>query len=209
MALANYSTNESWERIYNALKGINPNDQEGYLGQMPLQEAWSRLAQLLEDSLGEDGVIPGTLLANTQRYGSIFTWTGTKTYTGMTTEWTKLTGCFQNAGQYSNGITLDPYQARMCINDYGIYFVSWSMSYIGSPNIKYKIEPYCFVGMPQAAAESTPSTSGSVTSMSGSGFGEASGSAVEVALYLKSSASAWMIPQVIQLNVLKVGNLPK
>jgi hypothetical protein len=97
----------------------------------------------------------------------------------------------------------------MCINDYGIYFVSWSMSYIGSPDVNYKIEPYCFVGMPQAAAESTPSTSGSVTSMSGSGFGEASGSAVEVALYLKSSASAWMIPQVIQLNVLKVGNLPK
>jgi len=45
MALANYSTNESWERIYNALIGVNPNDQEGYLGQMPLQEAWSRIAQ--------------------------------------------------------------------------------------------------------------------------------------------------------------------
>lgn len=32
---------------------------------------------------------------------------------------------------------------------------------------------------------------------------------VEVALYLKPSATAWMIPQVIQVNVLKVGNLPK
>ena len=209
MALADYPTNESWERIYNALIGVNPNDQEGYLGQMPLQEAWSRIAQLLEDSLGEDGVVPGTLMANTQKYGSIYTWTGTVEYTGMTAAWTKLTGCFQNAGRYSDDITLDPFSARMRINDWGIYFVSWSMSYIGSPDINYKIEPYCFVGMPQAAAESTPSASGSVMSMSGSGFAEASGSAVEVALYLKPSATAWMIPQVIQVNVLKVGNLPK
>lgn len=46
MALADYPTNESWERIYNALIGVDPNDQPGYLGQMPLQQSWARIAQL-------------------------------------------------------------------------------------------------------------------------------------------------------------------
>jgi hypothetical protein len=206
MPKLNYPFAESLQRIREVLAGNDPNDQVGYLTDMPWNEALSDIAQMLEDTLGSDGYVPGRLLANSQRFGSIYTWTGTVTLTGMTTSWTKITGTFQNAGRYSSGITLDPNQARIRINDYGIYFVSWEMSYIGSPDINYKIEPYCYVGMPQAAAESTPATSGSVTSMSGSGFGEASGSAVEVALYLQTSNTAWMIPQVIQLNVLKVGN---
>lgn len=208
MPLYNYSIQESAERIYNALIKTDPDDAECFLGRMSLNESFARIAQLMENTLGVDGYLPNLLLKNTQRFGSIYTWTGTVTLTGMTTSWTKITGTFQNAGRYSSGITLDPNQARIRINDYGIYFVSWEMSYIGSPDINYKIEPYCYVGMPQAAAESTPATSGSVTSMSGSGFGEASGSAVEVALYLQTSNTAWMIPQVIQLNVLKVGILP-
>jgi len=207
MPKLNYPFAESLQRIREVLAGTDPNDQVGYLTDMPWNEALSDIAQMLEDTLGSDGYVPGRLLANSQRFGAIYTWTGTVEYTGMTTSWTKLTGCFQNAGQYSeNGITCAPTTARILINDWGVYFVSWSLSYIGSPNINYKVEPYCFVGMPQAAAESTPATSGSVTSMSGSGFAEASGSAVEVALYLKPSATAWLIPQVLQVNVLKVGN---
>jgi hypothetical protein len=206
----NYKKDESLERIRSILVGINPNDAGNYLGQKSENESLSDIAQILEDTLGISGVIPGTLLANTQKFGAIYTWTGTVVYTGMTSAWTKLTGCFQNAGEYSSsGITLEPNNARILINDWGIYFVSWQLSYIGSPDVDYKVEPYCFVGMPQAVAQSRPYSSGTITSMGGSGFAEASGTAVDVALYLYSSVTAWMIPKALQLNVMKVGNLPK
>jgi hypothetical protein len=53
MALLNYSSNEALERIYKMLSAaVNPNDTEGFLGQMPFDEALTRIAQLLENSLG-------------------------------------------------------------------------------------------------------------------------------------------------------------
>ena len=201
MTQYDYSANESLERIKYILDGTNPSDAKETLGQSPWDKSLSYIAQLLEGSL------PGRRLSVlTQKFGEIFTWTGTVTYTGMTTAWTKITGAFQNSGEVSDtGITLQPTSSQILINDWGVYFVSWQMSYIGSPDIDYKVEPYCFVGMPQAAAVSTPATSGSVTCMSGSGFAEASGSAVAVSLYLKPSATAWLIPQTLQVSVMRVG----
>lgn len=54
MALLNYSSNEALERIYKMLSASeNPADAEGLLGQMPFDEALTRIAQLLEGSLGD------------------------------------------------------------------------------------------------------------------------------------------------------------
>lgn len=209
MNLKNYSVQESAERIYNSLLGRNPDDAECYLGRKSLNESMARIAQLMENSLGTTGYLPTILQKNSQRYGAIYTWTGTVEYQGMTASWTQITGAFQNSGKHSAlGVRSEPNNARILINDYGIYFVSWQMSYIGSPDINYKVEPYCWVGMPQAAAESTPSASGSVITMSGCGFAEASGTAVNVALYMSTSNTAWFVPRSLQLNVIKVGILP-
>jgi hypothetical protein len=201
MPIYKYSSNESFERISSILGGVNPDDAEETLGRKPWNESLALIAQLLEGSL--EG---SRLSVPIQKFGQIYTWTGTATFTGMTTSWTKLTGTFQNSGEVSDtGITLQPTSSQILINDWGVYFVSWQMSYIGSPDLDYKVEPYCFVGMPQAAAQSTPRTSGTITSMGGSGFAEASGSAIAVSLYLKPSATAWIIPQVVQLSVMRVG----
>ena len=201
MTQYDYSANESFERIYTILNGTNPDDVKETLGQRAWNESLGLITQLLEGSL------PGQRMSlRTQKFGQIYTWTGTVTFTGMTTAWTKLTGTFQNAGEVSDtGITLQPTSSQILINDWGVYFVSWQMSYIGSPAIDYKVEPYCFTGMPQAAAQSRPAASCTVTSMGGSGFAEASGSAVAVSLYLLPSATAWLVPQVLQLSVLRVG----
>jgi hypothetical protein len=54
MALLNYSSNEALERIYKMLSNAaNPSDTAGYLGQMSFDEALTRIAQLLEGSLGD------------------------------------------------------------------------------------------------------------------------------------------------------------
>jgi len=197
-----YSSNESFERISSILGGVNPSDAEETLGLKPWNESLALIAQLLEGS--KEG---SRLSVPIQKFGQIYTWTGTVTLTGYTTAWTKITGAFQNSGEVSDtGITLQPTQDRILINDWGVYFVSWNMSYIGSPNVDYKVEPYCFTGMPQAAAVSTPRSSGTVTSMGSSGFAEASGSAIQVSLYMQPSVTAaWFIPQTIQVSVLRVG----
>lgn len=197
-----YSSNESFERISSILGGVNPADAEETLGLKPWNESLALVAQLLEGS--KEG---SRLSVPIQKFGQIYTWTGTVTLTGYTTAWTKITGTFQNSGEVSDtGITLQPTQDRILINDWGVYFVSWQLSYIGSPDVDYKVEPYCFVGMPQAAAVSTPRSSGTVTSMGGSGFAEASGSAIQVSLYMKPSVTAaWIVPQAVQLSVIRVG----
>jgi hypothetical protein len=221
-----YAENESLQRIYQMLSGgVNPDDMEGTLGQLARNESLARIAQILEggiafsppDSMKASNaeVIAGTSdakfitpdkLSEVSKFGGIYAWTGTSELTGMPASWTRITGTFQNSMAFSDSVTSQPTQDRFLVDDVGTWFVSWQMSYIGSPDIQYKIEPYCFVGMPQAAAVSQPSSSGTVTSMSGSGFAKASGTAVQFSLYmLPDTASAWLIPVCVQLSAQRVG----
>lgn len=198
----NYSENEAWERIYNGLTGVDPNDAEGFLGQMAQNEAISRIAQLIEGTLG---LRFRPLDALTDRFGGIYTWTGTVTMESIPASWTRVSGSFQNSMLYSDYITPQPTQDRILINDYGVYQVEWSISFQGSSDVDYMFEPYCWVGMPQAAATVTPLSSGSVITASGSGYAYASGSSVAVSLYVKpSAADAWLKLVTSQIKVRKV-----
>ena len=220
-----YSENESLERIYRMLSGgSDPPDLEGTLGQMPRNEALARIAGLLEGSLAftapsttkatDAQMVAGTSdavfvtpdkLDHISMFGGIYTWTGTVTLTGLTVAWTKMTGMFQNSMVYS-GVTCQPTQDRMFVNDAGIWEVSWQMSFIGSPDIVYKVEPYCFVGMPQAAASTKPYASGSVVSMSGSGYILTSGTSQPVSLYIyPDTTAAWIVPVAVQLSAKRLG----
>jgi hypothetical protein len=68
-----YSENESIERVYNTLKGINPNDAENFLGQMPKNEALARIAQLLENSSGEALLLNIPIYFSTGTFYKVFT----------------------------------------------------------------------------------------------------------------------------------------
>jgi len=202
MDVKNYSRNEAFERIYNALIGIDSDDQDGFLGQMAENDAVSRIAQLMEGSLGLR-IRPLDNL--TDQFGGVFVWTGTSVMQSVPAAWTKLTGTFQNAMLYSDYITPQPQYDRILINDYGVYDVHWSMSFQGSSDMNYMLEPYCYVGMPQAAVTVTPIASGSIVNVSGHGYAYASGTAVQVALYIKpGSADAWFKPITGQIEIRKV-----
>ena len=210
MALLNYSDNEALERIYNALIGNNPTDFDGFLGQMPKDEALTRIAQLLEGSLGTE-LSPLQAIADNfnSQYGGIYSWTGSaSSMTAIPTSWTRITGAFQNSMLSNGDVTCQPTQDRILLNDYGRWLVEWQVSYYGSPNIEYMIEPYCWVGMPQAAATSKPAASGTATVMSGVGVANASGTAVQVSLYIKPSATAWFRMMSGQVFVKRLGNVP-
>lgn len=227
-----WSENESLERIYRMLTGeAVPDDvAEGTWGQEAKNVSLARIAQILEGRLSFDPpaaiiatdaemqagtsdtkLVTPDKLSDVCKYGGIYTWTGTMTFTGMPASWTKITGAFQNSMEkYDGDITCQPTSSRILINDVGTYMVEWSMSYIGSPDVIYKIEPYCWVGMPQAAAQSKPSASGTVTCMAGAGLARVSGTAVEVALYLlPDTASVWFIPQTFQVSIHRVGKYPE
>ena len=170
-------------------------------------EAFSDIAELLEGSLpNETFFVPQNIL---DPYGGIYTWTGTVELTGITAAWTKVTGTYQNSMVYStNHITCQPTQDRILINDIGVYEVSWSMTFYGSPDIEYFFEPYCFVGMPQASARVQPYASGSAVCVAGSGLVYASGTAVAVALYVKPSNTTWLIPASTQIHVKRLERKP-
>jgi len=210
MALEHYSSNESLERIYNVLVGVNPADAEETLGQMPYDEALTRIAQVLEGSLGTPVYDPIPGLG--AEYGGIYTWTGTVTMTGIPggvvgTAWTKITGAFQNSMLATTNVTPTPSQDKIVLNDIGVWLVSWSATIIGSPDINYKIEPFCMVGMPQASAGITPYSSGTHAHLSGSGIVYSSGTSVGVSLYiLPSVTAAWVRLNSVQLHVQRLGS---
>jgi len=203
----NYSENESWERIYNVLRGVNPNDQEGYLGQMPHNESWARIAQLLEGSLGLSFNPLNTI---TDEFGGMYTWTGTVTMTGITAAWTRISGSFQNGMIHSTNITPQQAQDRILIGSAGTYKIDWSISFHGSPDVEYMLEPYFGgVGAPQAAATIQPASSGSAVVASGSGFVNTSGSVASYAMmYVKPSATAWFKILSANVTVRKVNGEP-
>lgn len=207
--MTEYNKQESLNRILRVLEGhteTNGAPNIGLDGSLFSEtEALTRIAQLLGNQLlGEALHLP---VAIEHDYGGIYTWTGTSTLTNMTSSaYTKITGSFQNS-MYADGITAQPTLDRLLLSQTGMYFVSWSLSYIGSSAINYKVEPYhAALGTPQAAAESTPTSSGTVTSMSGSGIFIASGTAELVDLRLLPSATAWMVPVVMQMTVQRIGS---
>jgi len=208
MTVYDYSANESLERIYNILKGINPSDVPETLGRMAWDDSLSRITQLLEGSLGglEDEFLD-TVFAI--KYGGIWAWTGTAVMTTLSaTVYTKITGTFQNASVYvTTGITATPSQDRIYINDVGNYLVHWSVSFEGDPNSEYAIEPYVAgIGLPEAVARARPSSSGTAINVSGEAIEYVSGTAVTVSLYvLPTLASTWFKPRSASIVVQRIG----
>jgi hypothetical protein len=203
--MISYSENESLERIYKVLIGTNPDDRNGFLGQTARNESLAKIAQLMEGD-SSDSFAPLTFLDD--QFGGIYTWTGTASITGLANAWTKLTGTFQNSMVQSAKVTGQPSSDRIYVQKYGTYFVSWQMSFEGSPDINYKIEPFTSsVGVPQAAAIVRPTASGSVTSFGGCGYLHTSGTSTYVSLYvLAGTAGAWFKPITTQLCVRQVSN---
>jgi len=200
-----YSKKEALNRILRILKGApEPTDTEEVLvgNVLSEDEALSDIAQVLAGTLPDTaGNIPRALV----RYGAIWTWTGTAQLTTVGTTFSKITGSFQNNGNYY-GVTPDCANDRIVINDVGTYFVQWQMSYYGSSDVEYSVEPYnSNIGIPQARATTCPAVSGSATSMSGVGFTYVSGTAATIDLRVKASApDAWFIPWACQLAVQRV-----
>jgi len=162
----------------------------------------SDIAKLMADALsGENLFFPAQ---SRQDYGLIYTWTGTATITGLTADvFTKITGTFQNSG-YCDGVTGQPTNDRLLLSRTGYWFVDWQLSFIGSPDITYRVEPYhAALGTPQAVAEITPAASGTV-SISGCGIFIASGTSELIDLRVNPSATAWLVPRAVQLRVLRM-----
>lgn len=205
MPVEMYSENEALQRIYSCLIGTNPVDYQGYMGEMPKNEALSRIAQLLEGSLPDIVFAPVSVMDD--EFGGIFTWTGTTVMTGITAAFTKITGAFHNSMVDSANVTGQPTSDRIYVNKYGTYFVSWQLSFQGSPDLDYTVEPYTSsVGVPQAAAMVRPSASGSAISMSGSGYLHTSGTSTYVSLYVKPSGVGWFKLVTGQISVRQVSS---
>lgn len=196
-----YSSNESLERIKRVLKGeVISSNNVSYYGQEPWDESLAQIAQLLEEST--TGLRTPLL-----KYGQIWAWTGTATMTGLSsTSFTKITGTFQNYSNYEN-TTPQPTQDRILITSKGSVFrIDWGVSFIGSPDLRYKFEAYYGgIGIPQSAATETPNTSGTKASAAGFGYQYVSGTNVAIDLEVLPSATGWLNVVEAQLMVHRVG----
>lgn len=202
-----YDHQEALNRILRILQG-NPaaSNAEDVLTSdvYSWDEALSRIALLMADQL------PGFQFTNPvaarNDYAEIYVWTGTATLTALPTTATKLTGTFQNNALGPLGATPDYANGRITLAQSGYYFVDYQLSFYGSPDVEYLVEPYhAALGIPQAAARVKPYASGSAISMSGHGIFWASGSAEQVDLrVIPDTASSWMIPWAAQLRVYRV-----
>jgi hypothetical protein len=196
-----YSSNESLERIKRVLNGevISSYNINRY-GQEAWDESLSKIAQLVEGS-------SAGLRAPLETYGHIWAWTGTASITALaSTAFTKVTGTFQNYSNYEN-TTPQPTSDRILVTSSGeVFRIDWSVSFIGSPAISYKFEPYYGgVGIPQAASAATPNTSGTKATAAGFGYQYISGTNVYIDLEVKPSATAWLLPVEASLMLRRVG----
>jgi hypothetical protein len=154
VALQNYSENEAVERIYRMLSGgANPEDVSGLLGQMAINEALARIAQLLEGSYGTLA-LPSSMIADTDaandgtsntvaltpyghslahEYGGIYVATGTVSQSLPATTWTKITGAFHAGMEASGEMTTDWNDDRLVLNEQGMWFVHYQV-YLSSTN---------------------------------------------------------------------------
>lgn len=197
-----YSENESLERIYHILNGdVLLSSAPSTQGDMPHDEALARITMLL------DGTLEG-LRNPLDKYGQIWAWTGTTLIAGISaTSFTKITGTFQNQSNYLS-VTPDWNDDRILVSDSGaVYLIDWSISFVGSPAVGYKFEPfYGGVGIPQAANSATPNTSGTFACASGFGYQYISGSNVAIDLrLLPSITGSWIKPAQVSLGLRRVG----
>lgn len=141
-------------------------------------------------------------------YGGIYTWTGTAQLTGLSSaSYTKITGAF-DANMSSYGVLLQPGWSNMGLGVYGTYLIEWNMSFYGSSDITYSVEPYVEnAGLPEAVARVKPYASGSVVSFGGAGYHYMSGtvSTSLVDLRVLPSATAWMKIDSVALIVRRMG----
>ena len=215
MTRQRYSKKESLNRILLLLEGrAMSSDTPETIPPTSLSEdeALSDIAELLADSLpGETPQFPAGLVP---AYGGIFTWTGTSSITGLPIDvYTKITGTFQNSMVSYNGVTPNPSNDRILINDTdgSVYLISWSITFFGSSAITYWVEAYnAAVGIPDGVAKVTPLASGSAVSISGESFEYVSGSAAQIDLRVRpNAASAWFKPEACHLMVQRIHKYPK
>ena len=235
MTRSRYSIQEAINRLLRALEGktVNSDIPGGLTGEVLSEnEAWSDLAELFEGSLpGETLTLPaaGLDFATAEEmylgvsqdtvvspyraeflnvYGGIYTWTGTAQLTGMSaSSYTKITGAFDGS-MSSYGVLLQPGWSNIGIGVYGTYMIEWNMSFYGSSDVTYSVEPYVEnAGLPEAVARVTPYASGSAVNFGGVGHHYMSGtvSTSLVDLRLLPSATAWMNIDSASLIVRRVG----
>jgi len=207
MARRRYSTKEAFNRTLRSWQGKTitydyPDSLQGEI--LSEDEAASDFAELMEDSLpSEAPTIPHAI----NKYAAIWVWTGTSSMESLTASvFTKITGTFQNNSNYV-GLTPQYQNDRILVTDSGAIFrVVWQVSFLGSPDIVYNVEPYAnALGIPQAVAEVKPSASGTV-SISGEGYQYISGTSIQVDLRVKPvGATGWMVLKAAQLSVERVG----
>lgn len=204
-----YSKKESLDRIRRILLGIavaSDEPDKTLQGQLLSEdESLSEIAEIMADSLpGYSFTLPEAIQND---YGEIYTWTGTSSIDGLSIDvYTKITGSFQNTAHYSN-VTCTPLSSNMTLSKTGYYFVSWSCSFQGSPDVIYWLEPYQDgVGIPQAVAKVKPSASGSSVNLAGSGIFDVTDTDEVIDLRVRpDTASAWFVPNSITLSVYRIG----
>ena len=234
MTRSRYSVKESWNRILRALEGKaatsdGPNSLPGEI--LSENDALSDLAELFEGSLpGETLTLPGSSIpfatipdmylatetaeavspytANSLLvWAGIYTSTGTATLTGYaSTAFAKITGSFQNSMSGFGALPQPTVDNIMVGSFYGTWRIDWHISFRGSPNILYTVEPFFDnVGLPQAMDKVKPYASGSAVSMGGFGYQYMSGTSKFVDLRLLPDATAWMVIESMQLTAQRVG----
>lgn len=183
MAQQKYSHNESLERIYTMLSGgADPSDTPGTLGQTAWDESLSKIAQLLEGSLGDASFTMPTAIPH--GYGGIYVSTGTVSQSFAGTTWSKVTGAFTNS-MVGTDITADWNDDRILLNTVGTYFVEYKLNLLSSNggSVSLRARPYYdATAMPAAESATVFSSSGSATV---SGFATLTTTSANTALDLR------------------------
>lgn len=234
MALLHYSENESLERIYKMLSAAdNPDDIEGLLGQMSRDEALTRIAQLLEGSLGSATLsLPSAMAATAEQanarsadavntvmitpashhwaheFGGIYVATGTVNQAFPQTTWTKITGTFHGYMQDSGSeIDSDWNDDRIVVDEPSDYLAAYQISWWTWSGATPKLQVQVYVNgtaQPQTRAIQTMGASGTVSSISGIGMVDIVSGTYAVDLRVSASAASTVHIETAQLTVTKM-----
>lgn len=195
----NYSHNESWKRIYNALRGATEADPspDHTTGAM---EGWdiylSRVAQLFENSGSDDVGLPGF------EYGGIYTSSGTATIEYAKETWTKITGSFHGDMASSDNVAPGWSESKITLSRNGTYWIAYQASFTGGESTTYQMLPYVDgVAMQQAESQRTTNATGDVDSLSGLGLIQVAAAPADVELYFYADITGTFSAKSAQISL--------
>ena len=209
MPAQRYSRNEAVERIYRTFRGDTLNETPTTLPgeRYSVDEAWSRLAELLQGSLpGENAYLPNAV---SMQYGQVYAEPSTGTSTSLITgTWTQL-AVFESDGLSSNGVTPDQANDQITLTIAGVYFVNFGVS-LEAPNgtaTAYHLEVALDgVRQSQVSSKRALNSSGAIIgSMSASGIVQATAGQNLTLEALTEDANRVLHTHEVQLSAIKVG----